>query len=56
MAHGGEGGDMHPQGLGVGDQPVTLEVGVQLDLEIEINSFSFVFVEPTCSTVGLILA
>ena len=32
VTQGGEGGDMHPQGLGVADQPITLEVGVHLDL------------------------
>ena len=39
VTQGGEGGDMHPQGLGVADQPITLEVGVHLDLQNEMNIY-----------------
>ena len=35
VTKGGEGGDMQPKGLGVGDQPLTLEVWVHLDLQNE---------------------
>ena len=58
VTKGGEGGDMQSQGLGVGDQPLTLEVRVHLDLQYEDMYLCFVytFLDSTCRTVGLILA